>query len=54
MQYLAQWTLYAQRVVEAKDENEAISKALELGPDPEGSVINDLEPPEARRIPEDS
>jgi hypothetical protein len=52
-QYLVQWTVYAQRVVEAQGQAEAIDKALEIGPDPEGSVISDLEPPEARPIDED-
>lgn len=49
-QYLVQWTLYAQRVVEAESEEEAINKALELGPDAKGSEISDLEPPEAKVI----
>ncbi|MFQ5827042.1 MAG: hypothetical protein ACE5IA_06770 [Dehalococcoidia bacterium] len=52
-QYLVQWTIYAQRVVGAQGEAEAISKALEIGPDPEGSVVSDLEPPGARPIDED-
>ncbi|MFW6125513.1 MAG: hypothetical protein ACOC58_00245 [Chloroflexota bacterium] len=49
-QYLVQWTIYAQRVVEAKDETQAISKAVELGPDWEISETSPLELPEARRI----
>ena len=40
-------------MVEAQGEAEAISKALEIGPDPEGSVISDLEPPGARPMDED-
>lgn len=49
-QYLVQWTIYAQRVVEAEDEDDAINIALKRGPDPEGSTLDDTSPPEARVI----
>lgn len=52
-QWLVQWTLYCQRVVEAETKEEAVGKALDLGPDPDGSVISDLELPEAKRLPPD-
>ncbi len=49
-QYVVQWTIYAQRVVEAESAEKAIEIALELGPDPDGSVTSDIEPPETKLI----
>ena len=52
-QWLVQWTLYCQRVVEAEDQGQAIALALEQGPDPEGSELDTSDPPQARPIEDD-